>query len=48
MVFQREGGRGRGRLLQREGVREGEGREGGREKEVITKRGREEWRVLQG
>ena len=49
----REGGRDRGRLLQREGGREGEGREGGRErgrgeKEVITKRGREEWRVLQG
>ena len=41
----REGGRDRGRLLQREG---GGGREGGREKEVITKRGREEWRVLQG
>ena len=54
-VFQREGGREGGRLLQREGGMEGErkggrdeGREGGRENEVITKRGREEWRVLQG
>ena len=51
-----KGGMDRGRLLQREGGREigrkeggrEEGREGGREKEVITKKGREEWRVLQG
>ena len=46
-LLQREGGREGGREEGREGGRE-EGREGGREKEVITKRGREEWRVLQG
>ena len=39
----REGGIEGGYYKGREG-----GREGGREKEVITKRGREEWRVLQG